>query len=61
MCLAAEAIVRSALARHESRGAHFREDFPSMDERWLGSNRVWLENGGVRVQFVPKQPSKEFS
>jgi succinate dehydrogenase/fumarate reductase flavoprotein subunit len=28
-------LVRSALIRTESRGAHFREDFPSSDPKWL--------------------------
>jgi succinate dehydrogenase / fumarate reductase, flavoprotein subunit len=33
MLLAAEALLRSALAREESRGAHFRRDFPQTDSR----------------------------
>ncbi|MFL6400383.1 MAG: FAD-dependent oxidoreductase [Nitrososphaeraceae archaeon] len=33
--IACEAIIRSALMREESRGAHFRSDFPKLDdERW---------------------------
>jgi len=33
--IACEAIIRSALMRQESRGAHFRSDFPKLDdERW---------------------------
>ncbi|MBV9668845.1 MAG: FAD-binding protein, partial [Nitrososphaeraceae archaeon] len=33
--IACEAIIRSALMRQESRGAHFRSDFPRLDdERW---------------------------
>jgi succinate dehydrogenase / fumarate reductase, flavoprotein subunit len=33
--IACEAIVRSALMRQESRGAHYRSDFPKLDdERW---------------------------
>lgn len=55
MCLSAEAVVLSALARPESRGAHFREDIPSSDDRWVGSNRVRLVGDGLRVEFAPKR------
>jgi succinate dehydrogenase / fumarate reductase, flavoprotein subunit len=33
MLLSAEAVLRSALAREESRGAHYRHDFPEADSR----------------------------
>ena len=33
--IACEAIIRSALMRQESRGAHYRSDFPKLDnEKW---------------------------
>jgi L-aspartate oxidase len=31
----AEIIVRSAIFRTESRGAHYREDYPDTDPGWL--------------------------
>ena len=46
--LLATAIVRSALERTESRGSHWREDFPETSENWtkrihqsLSSNGNW--------------------
>lgn len=51
MGLTAEAVVLSALARRESRGAHFCEDFPSMEGRWLGSHMVRLVGERLEVEF----------
>jgi succinate dehydrogenase / fumarate reductase flavoprotein subunit len=47
----AEAVTRSALERQESRGGHFREDFPGKDAEWARWNvRVArTADGGMRV------------
>ena len=58
MCLTAESVVLSALARKESRGAHFREDFPSPSEQWLGSNLIRLTGGELSVEFAPKTANR---
>ena len=51
----AEMIVESALLREESRGSHYREDFPKKDNsRWLGSIVTTLgENGKCVSTFRP--------
>jgi fumarate reductase flavoprotein subunit len=46
-------IARSALERTESRGSHFRRDFPAHDPAWLASVLVRLENGGAKVWREP--------
>jgi succinate dehydrogenase / fumarate reductase flavoprotein subunit len=50
----AEAIVFSALGRQESRGAHFRNDFPLRnDDEWLKHTLVFQSPNGIRAEFKP--------
>ncbi|MEJ2183652.1 MAG: succinate dehydrogenase flavoprotein subunit [Nitrospirota bacterium] len=50
----AEAVVHSALARTESRGAHFREDHPARDDKeWLKHTFVYKAGKGVRCAYKP--------
>jgi succinate dehydrogenase/fumarate reductase flavoprotein subunit len=45
MLTTAKAIVQSALARTESRGAHQREDFPAPDDSLLKNQVLELKDG----------------
>lgn len=47
-------IVASVLHRRKSRGAHYRKDFPSQDEDWLGRIEVMKVADQLRLSFVPK-------
>jgi succinate dehydrogenase / fumarate reductase flavoprotein subunit len=50
----AEAIAESALAREESRGAHYRLDFPDRDDtRWLKHTLAYRTPDGPRLEYAP--------
>jgi succinate dehydrogenase/fumarate reductase flavoprotein subunit len=54
MILCAELTFRSALMREESRGSHFREDYPNRDNKnWLKWVIIKQESGKMKVSAQP--------
>ncbi|HEX5415414.1 MAG TPA: succinate dehydrogenase flavoprotein subunit [Chloroflexota bacterium] len=55
----AEALAASALNRTESRGAHFREDFPQRnDAEWLKHTLAYREEGKIVFRYRPVSITK---
>jgi succinate dehydrogenase/fumarate reductase flavoprotein subunit len=64
MLLVCEAVIRSALAREESRGAHFRSDFSKRDDlNWFVNislkkgNAGQMEVSASPIQAIRMKPS----
>lgn len=58
----ATALTQVAALREETRGGHYREDFPNSDDAWRGRLVSHLDPDGVLVtRFVPLRPAPQES
>ena len=59
MLTLAEVIAVSALNRDESRGSHYRLDYPKRDDsKWLKHTLISHFNGGQRLDYTPVRITK---
>jgi L-aspartate oxidase len=50
----ASALVQAATTREETRGAHWRDDFPERDDEWRGHlDTVLTSDGSLETRFAP--------
>ncbi len=58
MLILARVIALGALARNESRGAHYKPEFPERDDKnWLKTTRAHWEDGCIRLSYEPVDTS----
>ncbi|MBQ9625409.1 MAG: FAD-binding protein [Clostridia bacterium] len=59
-CLLSKAMLLCALNRKESRGSHFRNDYPDLSEDLAKATAAEIENGEIRISFmdIPKREAR---
>jgi succinate dehydrogenase / fumarate reductase flavoprotein subunit len=58
MLVLAKVITLGALARNESRGAHYKPDFPNRDDAgWLKTTKASFNGGNVKLEYEPVDTS----
>ena len=59
MLLLARVMTLGALARNESRGAHYKPEFPNRDDaNWLKTTRAKFVNGEIKLTYEPVDVSQ---
>jgi succinate dehydrogenase / fumarate reductase flavoprotein subunit len=54
MLILARVIALSALARNETRGAHYKPDFPNRDDaNWLKTTKASYNGGKIKLEYEP--------
>jgi succinate dehydrogenase / fumarate reductase flavoprotein subunit len=54
LLLLAEAMARSAFYRKETRGAHYRRDYPEKNnDQWLVNITATLEGENLNINYTP--------
>jgi succinate dehydrogenase / fumarate reductase flavoprotein subunit len=58
MLVLAKVITLGALARNESRGAHYKPEFPERDDpNWLKTTKAGYNGGKIRLEYEPVDTS----
>jgi succinate dehydrogenase flavoprotein subunit len=54
MIVLSKAITMGALARNETRGAHFKPEFPERDDKnWLKTTKASYDSGKIKLEYGP--------
>ncbi|MHB8526346.1 MAG: succinate dehydrogenase flavoprotein subunit [Candidatus Acidiferrales bacterium] len=58
MLILAKVITLGALARNETRGAHFKPEFPERDDKnWLKTTKASYNGGNIKLEYEPVDTS----